>query len=126
MNVSNDATGRYDYPLVDYDILNQMLEVLGREKVEELFTKFIDEAAASVAQFSKLYEVDEINAILPEVHRISGSASTFGAYHLHKILFAAERAGLAGNHKEFRQYLPHLPAILDASKVTLLSSIRAE
>jgi HPt (histidine-containing phosphotransfer) domain-containing protein len=110
-------------PLINQDILAQLIEILGQTRVDELFKQFINEADITISELTLIDTAQKVKAALPEVHRLAGSASTFGAQRLQHALGQLEAKGKAGQAEDFIEDLPTLPTILMASKSALTHAI---
>ncbi|MEH6833214.1 MULTISPECIES: PAS domain-containing hybrid sensor histidine kinase/response regulator [Falsihalocynthiibacter] len=109
--------------LVNQDILLQLLEILGQTRVDDLFKRFVVEAETTIAELTRINDPLRVQNSIPQVHRLAGSASTFGAQRLQTTLANLESMGKAGQNDGFINELPFLPAILNASKAALNSAI---
>lgn len=110
---------------VNHDTLSQMLEILGFSRVESLFDQFISEAEHALFDWSKIDNTNQIFPILPEIHRISGSAATFGAKCLRSVLLDLERKGRNGDYEGVLRGLQFLAPLLENSKIALKQAICA-
>ncbi len=112
-------------PLINEEILAQLVDILGETRVGELFERFIAEADEAIAQLVEVQGAEGVQDAIPEVHRLAGSASTFGAQRLQIALRDLETKGHSGETDAFLDDVPELPAILAASQGALQSAIAA-
>jgi PAS domain S-box-containing protein len=82
---------RGDGPAVDESVLIQLRESLPADVFSRLREKFIAETDAEIAGLPTLLANTMADEARERIHRLSGSAGTFGATLLHEALLNAER-----------------------------------
>lgn len=108
---------------IDQEILFQLIEILGQTRAGHLLARFLQEAEATISELLEIDHQQQVQSAIPIVHRLAGSASTFGACWLQGALSDLEEKGKSGDYEAFVRALPELPEILKTSQSALQISI---
>lgn len=77
--------------LLDETILNQDLDMLGKEKVQELISTFLNEAPLLVQAISDAYRLQELDEASRKAHALKGAAANMGLMHLKQRALEIEK-----------------------------------
>lgn len=108
---------------VDQEIMHQLLDIIGITRTEELLKKYLKEAKTTVAELLLTTQPSNIHTVIPKIHCLAGSSSTFGARLLQEKLCHLEKMGRAGEYDGFVQGLPALSEILEKTERALNESL---
>lgn len=96
-----DIEGWQDASVLDKDVTTQLIDLLGKLRVSEMFAKFTEEAEKIISQIGTLNSAKAAKTFVPTIHQFSGSAATFGLCQLRALLLLVEEAGGCGNWRRF-------------------------
>ena len=99
--------------------LQDLHEVLGQKKVQDLATRYLDEGETALPRIIQTFESADHGAAQALVHSFAGSCATFGATGLQTILAGMESDLKRGRPESARAALPRLGLIWAKSKVEL-------
>ena len=94
------------------DELRELSDEDGHSLLQNLLSRFIEEAPTAVTELRAAIERVDPRAVAFAAHTLKGSSSTFGAYRLLELLGEMERAGKARNIEPLQNLLTRIEAEL--------------
>lgn len=95
-----------DTQIFDLEMLQGLLEALGKDQCSSLITGFLDTADNIVTDIAAL---KESNAIFEKAHEMKGMAANFGFSELSEIAKTIEDLSQAGDVEAAHEHIKKLP-----------------
>lgn len=105
--------------LLDLTALQSLSNTLGRDKLKDLLSGFIEKTNEIVASMQQLAETKDINGLSARAHELKGMAGNFGMKYISDVAGQAEKAAKTGKWQEAIEYTIKLPDINRQTKTNL-------
>ena len=106
------ARAGFELPLLNRRTLAQLEEDLGLELLPEVLQTFFQESARRLSLLEADVAVADVNAAADQAHALKGSAGTFGALALRRVVHTLEQAGRAGDQARVAALLPEVRRLI--------------
>lgn len=106
-------------PLVNRRTLVQLEEDVGSDQLSEILLTFLRESERRVSLLEARVSANDPQGAADQAHALKGSAGTFGAMELRKIVYDIEQAGRAGDGERLAALLPELRRVVAATGARL-------
>ena len=110
-------------PFLNESHLNELLEVLGRDKLSELITTMTQQVEAGIPV---LMNAEAVPDLLVQSHAMAGISSSLGAEQMHNLLNDIETACKKGDWSKSHGLVKLVPAAWHHTRIALLQKIREE
>ncbi|MCF6255316.1 MAG: ATP-binding protein [Gammaproteobacteria bacterium] len=116
---SANAGDGYVAPLVDTDILQQLVYDTSPEIITELLTLYINDARKRIKKIQAAITTPDFNILEFESHTLSSSAITHGNLKLHHLAKKIEQFCQRGDYEKVLTYASSLSALANESFISL-------
>lgn len=101
--LENDAR-----PLIDFEMLADLQNDLGHERVAGLVAAYIDETDTTLNNIFATRDTVAVETLISEIHKLAGSSAMFGAASLGKMLRKLETLGKTNKADKMISEIPKL------------------
>ncbi|MFT4031994.1 MAG: ATP-binding protein, partial [Siphonobacter sp.] len=100
----------------DMDVINQLLNLAGKEMVEQVLLEFEQEAEAQIRAAREAYQNQDHLTVESNLHTLKGNAGTLGIMRLYEVVKKLELKTKIGNFSTFDTEFPSIEAEFDLFK----------
>jgi CheY-like chemotaxis protein len=105
--------------LIDRGALDQLMEEVGPESAEAVLTAFVQELESQAAVLEAAARSTDQEAIAKAAHRLKGSAASFGATRLSRVVAAVEQAARGGDGETVMGSMGELLELVRTSRTAM-------